>query len=120
MAVYGLNQGDATNFNYDSGIKYGTSLTFEQLYKINFNDPTLGIKPRHIKVTLKATSGHRWSVDSIRLLYANKAHVIPKYWIPIGRLIKRTKVTLKYTSNELWAIDSLRLNQKLTNRGPTV
>ena len=124
MAVYGLDQhvGEegTTNFLYDSGVKYASGLRFEQLYKLNLNDPQLGVKPRHIKVTIKYSSSHKWAVDAIRLIYANREHVIPKYYIPIERRIKRTKVTLKYTSSEAWAVDSLRLKQRITQMGPTV
>lgn len=91
-----------------------------ELYKVNTSDPSTAITPRHIKVTLKLTSSALWAINTVRLIYARKAHVIAKWWVGVYRRHTRTKVTLKYTSSELWAIDSIRLVQRLVNQGPHV
>lgn len=113
MAKYGT-------FKYGTGVKYGGVLGTTNLFKLNLADPSYAVKPRHIKVTVKYTTGAKWAIDSIRLLYARREHVIPKYLIPVNRRIKRTRVTLKYTTGEFWAIDSLRLVQRIVNQGPSV
>lgn len=105
-------------FKYGTGVKYGGSLNVVELYKINAADPNYAIVARHVKITVKYTGGSIWNVDTIRLLFARRQHVIPKWIIPIDRLIKRTKVTLKYTTDEQWSVDSLRLHQRIVNRGP--
>ena len=89
-----------------------------ELYKVNTADPSNAISPRHIKVTLKLTTGALWAINKIYLVYARKAQVIPKWLIVVNRRLKRTKVTLKYTTSELWAVDSIRLRQRLVNQGP--
>lgn len=106
-------------FKYGVGVKYGSPIGVIDLFKVNAADPHYAVAPRHIKVTIKYTGGSIWQVSTIRLIYANKSHVIPKWLIPVNRLIKRTKVTLKYTTDEQWAIDSLRLNQRIKHRGPS-
>ena len=108
-----------STFKYGSGVKYGGAISTINLYKINTSDPNYAIKPRDIKLTVKHTTGAIWNVDTIRLTYARKEHVIPKWCVPVHRLIKRTKVTMKYTTDELWAIDSIRLKQMIRHRGPS-
>lgn len=89
-----------------------------ELYKVNTSDPSTAIAPRHTKVTLKLTTGALWAINTIRLIYARKAHVIGKWYVAVNRRLTRTKVTLKYTSGELWAIDSIRLVQRIVHQGP--
>jgi hypothetical protein len=109
-----------SEFQYGSGVKYGGLLSTPDVFKLNMTDPDRAHGLRHIKVTVKYTTGAQWAIDSIRLHYARREHLIPKWIIPVNRLLKRTKVTLKYTTDEMWAIDSLRLHQKIKHRGPTV
>ena len=109
-----------SSFKYGSGVKYGGALGVINLYKLNLADPSNATKPRHIKTTIKYTTGALWTIATIRLLYARSEHVIPKYYVPVNRRIKRTKVTLKYTTGEFWAVDSIRLVQRIANQGPSV
>jgi len=111
MAKYGT-------FKYGTGVKYGGTLGVVNLFKANTADPDYAVSPRHIKLTLKHSTGSIWNIDTVRLTYASKAHVIPKYLMAVDRRIKRTKVTLKYSTDEMWAVDSIRLKQRIVNRGP--
>lgn len=108
-----------STFKYGDGTVYGGTVLVNDIFKVNMADPSYATILRHIKVTVKNTVAGLWNVDTVRLIYANKAHVIPKWLVPVNRLLRRTKVTLKYTTDEEWAVDSLRLHQKIKHRGPS-
>jgi hypothetical protein len=91
-----------------------------ELYKIDTNSPDTGLVARHVKVTLKYTTSELWRIETIRLLWSRRQHVLPKWLVPVNRLLKRTKVTLKYTGSDLWRIDAVRLKQMIKNRRPQV
>jgi len=107
-------------FKYGSSVKYGGLLGTSELFKVNTADPSHAMRPRHIKVIVKYSTGAKWGVDNIRLTYARREHVIPTWVAPVMRDLKRTKVIIKYSTDEFWYIDSLRLNQRIKHRGPTV
>jgi len=109
-----------STFKYGTGVKYGGSLGSSNLFKLNLADPSYAMRPRHIKVIVKHSTGAKWGIDNIRLTYARREHVIPTWIAPVMRDLKRTKVTIKYSTSEFWYIDSLRLKQRIKHKGPTV
>ena len=107
-------------FKYGTGVKYGGVLGTVNLYKINGNDPSYATTPRHIELDIQYSTSAKWAIDVVRLVYARRQHVLPKWLIPVDRLLKRTEVTLKYSTSEFWAVDSLRLRQRIRHQGPNV
>ena len=114
MAQYGT-------FKYGVGVKYGGTVPSIKLFKSAFTDPDKGVVARNVKVSLKYTNnGGLWRIDTVRLMFSRKAHVLPKWLVRVYRNIKRTKVSLKYTANELWRIDAIRLKQRIRHQRKTV
>lgn len=110
--------GKYNTFKYGSGVLYGSKLPVIQLWKVDNNDPDKGVVARHIKTTLHFTGSGKFTIGTIRLHYARKQHVIPKWWAEVGRNLKRTKVTLNYSGSDLIRVDSVRLKQMIRHRRP--
>jgi len=91
-----------------------------RLWRIDTISPDRGVIARHVKVILKNTVDAAWRIDTIRLIWSRKTHVLPRWLIPVNRLLRRTKVTLKNTVDAKWRIDQIRLKQMIRRRRPQI
>lgn len=110
MAKYG-------SFKYDSGTKYGREVVGTSYYRALCLGDDRGVVARHLQVVFRHTSDTRFRMGDIRARWSRKAHVVPKWLVPVGQMLKRTQVIFKLRCDEAVRIDSIRLKQTIKARG---